>query len=81
MLLFSDLCKSGNNQTGRERDPLPVCAHTSKKLSKVEKKFPYKCSTSSLPSKSCPSKRMEEKSGGEGICRFSQPVRGSCHVA
>ena len=46
-------------------DPLPVWAHTSKKTSKVEKKLPYKCSTSSLPSKSCPSQRMEEKAGGE----------------
>ena len=55
------MCKSGKNQTGRERDPLPVWAHTSKKTSKVEKKLPYKCSTSSLPSKSCPSQRMEEK--------------------
>ena len=43
------MCKSGKNQTGRERDPLPVWAHTSKKTSKVEKKLPYKCSTSSLP--------------------------------
>ena len=55
------MCESGKNQTGRERDPLPVWAHTSKKPSKVEKKLPYKCSTSSLPSKSCPSQRMEEK--------------------
>ena len=53
---------------GRERDPLPVWAHTSKKTSKVEKKLPYKCSTSSVPSKSCPSQRMEEKTGGEGTC-------------
>ena len=73
------MCKSGKNQTGRERDPLPVWAHTSKKTSKVEKKLPYKCSTSSLPSKSCPSQRMEEKTGGEGTCRLSQPVRGSSH--
>ena len=64
-----------------ERDPLPVWAHTSKKTSKVEKKLPYKCSTSSLPSKSCPSQRMEEKTGGEGTCRLSQPVRGSSHGA
>ena len=35
------MCKSGKNQTGRERDPLPVWAHTSKKTSKVEKKLPY----------------------------------------
>ena len=56
-------------------------AHTSKKTSKVEKKLPYKCSTSSLPSKSCPSHRMEEKTGGEGTCRLSQPVRGSSHGA
>ena len=75
------MCKSGKNQTGRERDPLPVWAHTSKKTSKVEKKLPYKCSTSSLPSKSCPSQRMEEKTGGEGTCRLSQPVRGSSHGA
>ena len=65
------MCKSGKNQTGRERGPLPVWAHTSKKTSKVEKKLPYKCSTSSLPSKSCPSQRMEEKTGGEGTCRLS----------
>ena len=43
------MCKSGKNQTGRERDPLPVWTHTSKKPSKVEKKLPYKCTTSSLP--------------------------------
>ena len=49
------------------------------KTSKVEKKLPYKCSTSSLPSKSCPSQRMEEKTGGEGTCRLYQPVRGSSH--
>ena len=55
------MCKNGKNQTGRGRDPLPVWAHTSKKTSKVEKKLPYKCSTSSLPSKSCPIQRMEEK--------------------
>ena len=60
------MCKSGKNQTGRERDPLPVWAHTSKKTSNVEKKLPYKCSTSSLPSKSCPGvnewkRRLEEK--------------------
>ena len=73
------MCKSGKNQTGRERDPLPVCSHTSKKPSKVEKKLPYKCSTSSLPSKSCPSQRMEEKTGGEGTCRLSQPVRATGH--
>ena len=73
------MCKSSKNQTGRERDPLPVWAHTSKKPSKVEKKLPYKCSTSSLPSKSCPSQRMEEKTGGDGTCRLSQPVRGSSH--
>ena len=62
-----------------ERDTLPVWAHTSKKPSKVKKKLPYKCSTSSLPRKSCPSQRMEEKTGGEGTCRRSQPVRGSSH--
>ena len=33
------MCKSGKNQTGRERDPLPVWTHTSKKTSKVEKKL------------------------------------------
>ena len=75
------MCKSGKKQTGRERDPLPVGAHTSKKPSKVEKKLPYKCSTSSLPIKNCPSQRMEEKTGGEGTCRPSQPVRGSSHAA
>ena len=53
------MCKSGKNQTGRERDPLPVWVHTSKKTSKVEKKLPYKCSTSSLPSKSFPSGRED----------------------
>ena len=51
-------------QVERERDPLPVWTHTSKKPSKVEKKLSYKCSTSSLPSKSCPGQRMEEKTGG-----------------
>ena len=35
------MCKSGKNQTGRERDPLPVWANTSKKTSEVEKKLPY----------------------------------------
>ena len=66
----------------RERDPLPGWAHTSKKTSKVEKKLPYKCSTSSLPSKSCPSQQMEENTGGEGTCGLSQPVlRGSSHGA
>ena len=70
-----------NLQTGRERDPLPVWTHTCKKPSKVEKRLPYKCSTSSLPSKSCPSQRMEEKTGGEGTCRLSQPVRESSHGA
>ena len=40
-----------------------------------------KCTTSSLPSKSCPSQRMEEKTGGEGTCRLSQPVRRSSHMA
>ena len=30
---------SGKSQTGRERDPLPVWTHTSKKPSKVEKSF------------------------------------------
>ena len=69
------------NQTGRERDPLPVWAHTSNKTSKVEKKIPYKCSTSSIPSKSCQSQRMEEKTGGEGTCRLSQPVQGYSHGA
>ena len=68
-------------QVERERDPLPPWAHTSKKSSKVEKKLPYKCSTSSLPSKSWPSQRMEEKTGGEGTCRLSQHVRGSSHGA
>ena len=53
------MCKSGKNQTGRERDPLPVWAHTSKKTSKVENKLPYKCSTSSFTSKSCLSQRMD----------------------
>ena len=50
-----------------------------KKPSKVEKKLPYKCSTSSLPSKSYPSQRMEEKTGGEGTYRLGQPVRASSH--
>ena len=68
---------SGNNQTGREKDPLHVWEHTRKKTSKVEKKLPYKCTTSPLPSESCPSQRMEEKTGGEGTCRLSQSVRGS----
>ena len=59
------------NQTGRERETRSLFgAHTSKKTSKVEKKLPYKCSTSSLPSKSCPSQRMEEKTGGECTCRL-----------
>ena len=49
-----------------ERDPPPVWAHTNKKPSKVEKKLPYNCPTSSLPSKSCPSQQMEEKTGEEG---------------
>ena len=68
------MCKSGKNQTGRERDPLPAWAHTSKKTSKVEKKLPYKCSTSSLPSKSCPSQRMEEKTGGEGLVNLYEDL-------
>ena len=34
-----------------------------------------------LTSKSCPSQRMEERTGGEGTCRLSQPVRGSSHGA
>ena len=75
------MCKSEKNQTGRVIEPLPVLAHTSKKPSKVEKKLPYKYSTSSLPSKSCPSQRTEEKTGGEGSSRLSQPVRGSSHGA
>ena len=50
-------------------------------ITKVENKLPYKCSTSSLPSKSCPRQLMEEKTGGEGTCRLSQPVRGSSHGA
>ena len=58
-----------------ERENHSLLGHT-----KVEK-LPYKCSTSSLPSKSCPSQRMEEKTGGEGTCRLSQPVRGSSHGA
>ena len=66
-------------QVERERDPLPVWTHTSNKPSKVEKKLPYKCSTSSLLSKGCLSQQMEEKTGGEGTCRLSQPVRGSSH--
>ena len=73
------MCKSGQNQTGRERDPPPVWAHTSKKTSNVGKKLPYKYSTSSFPSKSCQSQRMEEKTGVEGTCRLSQPVRESSH--
>ena len=73
------MCKSGINQIGRERDPLPVLTHTSKKPSKVDKKLPYKCTTNSLPSKSCPSQGMEEKTGVESTCRLSQPVRGSSH--
>ena len=64
-----------------ERETHSLSGHTSKKTSKVEKKIPYKCSTSSLPSKSCPSQRMEEKTGGECTCRLSQPVRGSSHEA
>ena len=59
-------------QVEREGDPLPVLTHTRKKPSKVENKLPYKCTTSSLPSKSCPSQRMEEKTGGEGTRRPSQ---------
>ena len=31
-------------------------------------KLPYKCTTSSLPIKSCPRQLMEEKTGGEGTC-------------
>ena len=68
-------------QVERERPTPCFRANTSKKTSKVEKKVPYKCSTSSLPSKSCPNQRMEEKTGGEGTCRLSQPVRGSSHGA
>ena len=68
-------------QVERERDPLPVWTHTSRRSSKVEKKLPYKCTTRSLPNKSCPSQRMEEKTGGEGTCRLSQPIRGSSHGA
>ena len=56
-----------------------VWAHTSKKTSKVEKKLPYKCSTSSLPSKSCPSQRMEEKTGEEGCSKRQAYKRWSCH--
>ena len=70
------MCKSGKNQTDRERDPLLAWTHTSKKPSKVEKKLPYKFTTSSLPSKSFPSQRIEEKTGGEGTCRLSQPSHG-----
>ena len=67
-------------QVEREREPLPVWTHTSKKPSKVEKKLPYKCTTSS-PSKSCPSQRMEEKTGREGTCTrhmYEAHTPGTC---
>ena len=67
-------------QVERER-PTPCLGTHQQGDAKVEKKLPYKCSTSSLPSKSCPSQRMEEKTGGESTCRLSQPVRGSSHGA
>ena len=41
-----------------ERETHSLFGHTP---AKVEKKLPYKCTTSSLPSKCCPSQRMEEK--------------------
>ena len=55
------MCKNVKNQTGRER-PTPCLGTLQQETSKVEKKLPYKCSTSSLPSKSCPSQRMEKTS-------------------
>ena len=64
------VCAKVEKKTSRERNPLPIWAHTSKKPSKVGKK----CTSSSLPSKSCPSLRMEKKTGGEDTCRLSQPV-------
>ena len=67
-------------QVERER-PTPCLGTHQQKTYKVEKKLPYKCSTSSLPSKSSPSQRMEEKTGGEGTYRLSQPVRGYSHGA
>ena len=69
------VCERAERTKQGERDQ-----HTSKKTSKVEKMLPYKCSTSSLPSKNCPSQRMEEKTE-EGTGRLSQPVRGSSHGA
>ena len=62
------------NQTGRERDPLPVWAHTSKKTSKIEKKLPYKCSTSSLPSKKLP----ESTNGREDWRRRHMQAQSTC---
>ena len=75
------MCKSGKNQTGRERDPLPVWAHTSKKTSKVEKKLPYKCATNSLPSKSCQESTNRRGDWRRRHMQLSQPVRGSSHGA
>ena len=45
------MCNSEKNQTGRERDPLPVWAHTSKKPSKVEKKLPSSVQPAHFPAK------------------------------
>ena len=67
------MCKSGKNQTGRERDPLPVWAHTSKKTSKVEKKLPYKCSTQFTSQQ----KLSESTNGKRRLEKAHAPVRGS----
>ena len=53
--------------------------NTSKNPSKVEKMLPYKCTTVHFPEKVVPSQRMEEKTGGKGTGKLSQPVRGYIH--
>ena len=62
-----------------ERETYSVFEHTTAR-SKVKNKLPYKCSTSSLPSKSCPSPRMEEKTGGGGL-QMTQPTSGGTVTA
>ena len=65
-----------------ERETHSLFGHTpARSRLKSRISFLGKCSTSSLPSKSCPSQRMEGKTGGEDTCRLSQPVRGSSHGA
>ena len=56
-------------------------AHLLNSELKSRRSFLTTSTTSSLPSKRCPSQRMEEKTGGEGTCRLSHPVRGSSHGA